>query len=442
MTASIFGSLGHALNFSFAMTWEILWALILGFALSAAVQAVVSKSEMGRLLPDDSPRSIAIASGLGMASSSCSYAAVALARSIFRKGANFTAAMAFEFASTNLVIELGVVLAVLMGWRFALAEFVGGPVMIVVLALLFRAFLTPRLVEVARTQAEKGLRGIMEGHAEMDMSVTEGPLLRRLTSARGSTAISHSYVMDWAAIWKDIAGGLLIAGALAVWVPESFWQSFFLVDHPVLAKIWGPLIGPLVAMMSFVCSIGNVPLAAVLWNGGISFGGVAAFIFADLIVLPILNIYRKYYGGRMSLFLLATFYASMVIAGLAVEALFQVIGLVPPKRSAKVLEASVSLNYTTVLNVVFLGLSVALVIRFLRTGGPAMLRAMGSTAPAAAQHVHGHEAASGPAAQVPAAPGPYVCPMHPEVRQEGPGQCPKCGMTLVPASTVTLEGDK
>ena len=445
MTASIFGSLGHALNFSFAMTWEILWALILGFALSATVQAVVSKSEMSRLLPDDSPRSLAIASGLGMASSSCSYAAVALARSIFRKGANFTAAMAFEFASTNLVIELGVVLAVLMGWRFALAEFVGGPVMIVVLAVLFRIFLTPRLVEAARRQAEKGLLGVMEGHADMDMSVTEGSILRRITSVRGLTAISHSYVMDWSAIWKDIAGGLLIAGALGAWVPESFWQGFFLVDHPVLAKIWGPLIGPLVAMLSFVCSIGNVPLAAVLWNGGISFGGVAAFIFADLIVLPILNIYRKYYGRRMSLFLLATFYASMVIAGSVVELLFQAVGLVPSERSARVLEANVTLNYTTVLNVLFLGLSVALVIRFLRTGGPAMLRAMGSAAPASAQHDHGHHDHHdhpGHEADAAAATGPHVCLMHPEVRQEGPGRCPKCGMALVPALPATLEGDK
>jgi uncharacterized membrane protein YraQ (UPF0718 family) len=423
VTASVFGPFGHALNFSFAMTWEILWALVIGFALSATVQAVVSKAEMSRLLPDESPRSIAIASGLGMASSSCSYAAVALARSIFRKGANFTAAMAFEFASTNLVIELGVVLAVLMGWRFALAEFVGGPVMIVVLVLLFRAFLKPRLVEAARRQAEKGLVGVMEGHAEMDMSVTEGPILRRVVSPAGLTAISHSDVMHWAAIWTDIVGGLLIAGALAAWVPNSFWQGFFLVDHPVLAKIWGPLIGPLVAMLSFVCSLGNVPLAAVLWNGGISFGGVAAFIFADLIVLPILNIYRKYYGRRMSVFLLATFYASMVIAGIVVELLFQAVGLVPSERSAKIMEASVTLNYTTVLNLVFLALSAALGIRFLRSGGPAMLRAMSAPAPAAGPHQ-------------------YVCPMHPEVRQDGPGRCPKCGMDLVPAEPATLDRDK
>ena len=298
------GGLAHALNIAFGMTWEILWALILGFTLSGVVQAVVSKGEMTRLLPDDSPRTIAIACGLGAASSSCSYAAVALARSIFRKGANFTASIAFEIASTNLVIELGIILALLIGWQFTLAEFIGGGIMIALLARLYRAFLTPRLIEMARAQAEKGLRGSMEGHAEMDMAVTEGSLFSRLTSSRGLTAISHYFVMDWTAILRDIVIGLLIAGALAAWVPERFWQSFFLVDHPFWAKVWGPLVGPLVSMLSFVCSIGNVPLAAVLWNGGISFGGVIAFIFADLIILPIINIHRKYYGRRMSLFLL------------------------------------------------------------------------------------------------------------------------------------------
>src|SRR5206468_2985954 len=218
--------------------------------LSAAVQAVVSKAEMTRLLPDDSPRSLAVACGLGAASSSCSYAAVALARSIFRKGANFSAAMAFEFASTNLVIELGIILALLIGWQFTLAEFAGGVVMIALLALLFRAFLKPALVTEARAQAEKGIPGVMEGHAEMDMSVTEGSIWSRVTSSRGFTAISHYFVMDWASIWRDIAIGLLVAGALAAWVPESFWRHFFLVTHPTLAKFWGPLIGPLVSMLS------------------------------------------------------------------------------------------------------------------------------------------------------------------------------------------------
>jgi uncharacterized membrane protein YraQ (UPF0718 family) len=347
---------------------------------------VVSKGEMSRLLPDDSPRSLGIASGLGAASSSCSYAAVALARSIFRKGADFTAAMAFQFASTNLVIELGIIMAVLLGWQFTLAEFVGGPLMIVVVALLFRALLRRRLIEEARAQADRGLVGRMEGHADMDMAVTEGSIWSRLRSPEGVTATSHYFVMDWASVWVDITLGLVIAGALGAWVPEAFWQGFFLVDHPLLAKLWGPLVGPMVAVVSFVCSIGNVPLAAVLWNGGISFGGVIAFIFADLIVLPILDIYRRYYGWKMAGFLLATFYAAMVAAGLVVEFVFGALGLVPEQRAAKVMEASVTWNYTTVLNLVFLALAAVLVVRFLRTGGPEMLKMMSGPA---AENGHG-----------------------------------------------------
>ena len=372
----IVDALLRALSFALGMAWQITWALILGFALSAVVQAVVSKAEMTRLLPDDSPRRLTIAALLGAASSSCSYAAVALSRSIFRKGADFSAAMAFEFASTNLVIELGIIIALLIGWQFTLGEFVGGPLMIVFLAILFRLFLKPALVDEARRHAERGLKGSMEGHAEMDMSVTEGPLLRRIASPAGFTAISHAFVMDWAAIWKDIAGGLLIAGALAAWVPSDVWQRLFLSSDPTLAKVWGPLIGPLIAVFSFVCSIGNVPLAAVLWNGGISFGGVLAFIFADLIVLPILNIYRKYYGRRMTVFLAITFYVTMAAAALVVEFIFGVFGLVPEVHSAQVVEASISLNYTSVLNVIFLALAAALIWRFWRTGGPEMLAMM------------------------------------------------------------------
>jgi uncharacterized membrane protein YraQ (UPF0718 family) len=355
-----------------------------------AVQAVVSKSEMRRLMPDDSPRSLCLAAGLGAASSSCSYAAVALARSLFRKGADFTAAMAFEFASTNLVIELGILMALLLGWQFTLGEFVGGPLMIVLMALLFRVFLKRRLVEEAREEADRGVVGRMEGHAEMDMSVHErAPVWGRLTSPQGFTATANYFVMDVAAIWVDIAGGLLIAGALAAWVPDSWWQSLFLEHHETLAKFWGPLIGPLVAIISFVCSIGNVPLAAVLWNGGISFGGVLAFIFADLIVLPILDIYRKYYGWKMAGFLLVTFYAAMVGAGLIVEFVFDGLGLIPSERDAKVVEASLTWNYTTVLNLIFLALAASLLWRYFRRGGGLrMLKMM--NAPMAHEHAHGH----------------------------------------------------
>ena len=386
--------LWRALSFAFGMTWEVLWALILGFALSGAVQAVVSKREMRRLMPDDSPKTLAIASGLGAASSSCSYASVALARSLFRKGANFTAAMAFQFASTNLVIELGIIMALLLGWQFVLGEFVGGPLMIFFLAILFRVFLTRRLVNEARAEAEKGRIGSMEGHAEMDMSVEAGgrSLWRRLRSPEGFTATAEYFVMDWAAVARDVFGGLLIAGALAAWVPNSFWQSFFLENHATVAKFWGPVVGPAVAIVSFVCSIGNVPLAAVLWNGGISFGGVLAFIFADLIILPILDIYRRYYGWKMAGFLLATFYASMVAAGVAVEFLFQGLGIERHARNAKVEMASVSWNYTTYLNIVFLLVAAVLVWRYFRRGGGwAMLKLMNEPI-GEGEHAHHHGA--------------------------------------------------
>ena len=382
-------AIGRALALAGSMTWEILWALILGFALSAVVQAVVRKSAIVGLLGDDRPRTLAVAAGLGAASSSCSYAAVALARSLFRKGANFTAAMAFEIGSTNLVVELGVILALLMGWQFTAAEFVGGPIMIIVLAVLFRLFVRERVIAAARKQADRGLAGSMEGHAAMDMSVqAEGSFWRRLLSGRGFTAVSHVFVMEWAAILRDLIIGLLIAGAIAAWVPDSFWHNFFISDHPVLSVVWGPIVGPIVAVVSFVCSIGNVPLAAVLWNGGISFGGVVAFIFADLLILPILNIYRKYYGTPMMLVLLGTFYVSMVCAGYLVELLFGAAGLIPTHRNAEVMHAGISWNYTTWLNMVFMALAAVLVARFVATGGVPMLRMMGGSPDAEHDHHH------------------------------------------------------
>ncbi len=374
----VLDAVGHALAISGSMTWEILWALILGFALSAVVQAVVRRATVIRLLGDDRPRTLAVAAGLGAASSSCSYAAVALARSLFRKGASFTAAMAFEIASTNLVVELGVILALLIGWQFTLAEFIGGPIMIILLAVLFRLFLRQRLLDAAAAQSAKGLAGSMEGHAAMDMSIGGGgSLWRRLRSRQAFTSVSHIFVMEWASVIRDIVAGLLIAGAIAAWVPDSFWGHLFLSGHPVASRFWGPLIGPVISMLSFVCSIGNVPLAGVLWNGGISFGGVVAFIFADLIILPILVIYRKYYGTKMMLFILATFYATMAAAGYAIELIFGGLGLIPAGRQAKVAETPVQWNYTTVLNIIFLILAAALCYRFVRTGGIPMLKMMG-----------------------------------------------------------------
>jgi uncharacterized protein len=375
---NVLGEVGHALSMSAAMTWEILWALILGFALSAVVRAVVRREDIVRALGDDSPKTLGTATLLGAASSSCSYAAVALARSLFRKGANFTVAMAFEIASTNLVIELGIIIWLLLGWQFTLAEFVGGIVMIVIVSALFRVFVRPALIAEARKQADKGVAGSMEGHAAMDMSVqTEGTVFQRLFSAEGFTAVAGVFVMEWAAVLRDVVIGLLIAGAIAAWVPMTFWERFFFEGHGIWSLIWGPIIGPVVAILSFVCSIGNVPLAAVLWNGGISFGGVISFLYADLLIIPILNIYRKYYGAKMTLVLLAVFYSAMVLAGYAVEIVFGALGLIPTERAATVVEASIAWNYTTALNIVFLGLAALLVWRFFSTGGREMLRMMG-----------------------------------------------------------------
>lgn len=369
-------AIADVLWLSFRMLWEIFWGLALGFIISAVIEVLVSKDEMSRWLPDASPRSLGLASVLGAASSSCSYAAVAMARSIVRKGGDFTAAIAFQFAATNLVLELGVLLWLLLGWQFTAAEFLGGGVMIVGLALLFRLLLPAPKVEAARVQADKGLAGSMEGHAQMAMSAREGRWLARLTSKRGWVAISHDCVMNWSMLWRDILGGVLIAGALGAWVPHHFWQSFFLVHHPVLAPLWGAVIGPLIALMSFTCSVGNVPLAAVLWNGGISFGGVVAFIFGDLIIVPILLIYRKYYGRWMTGFLFVTSYATMVVAALVVEGAFALVGHTPVVRHATVVSATISWNYTTVLDLVFGAASLLLVTVFATTGGPKMMRHM------------------------------------------------------------------
>jgi uncharacterized protein len=382
-------ALGHALAVAGSMTWQITWSLILGFTLSAIVQALVRRDTVVRLLGDDRPKTLALATGLGAASSSCSYAAVALARSLFRRGASFTAAMAFEIASTNLVIELGIILALLLSWQFTLAEFTGGPIMIVLMAVAFRLFVRKRLIDAARQQADKGLAGSMEGHAAMDMSIqSRGGFWQRMTSREGYTSVSHIFVMEWAAVIRDIAIGLLIAGAVAAWVPDSFWQHLFLTGHPLAAKLWGPIIGPVISLLSFVCSIGNVPLAAVLWNGGISFGGVVSFIFADLIIIPILVIYRKYYGTRMMLTVLGIFYATMVVAGYIVEFTFGGLGLIPAERAAKVTETGIQWNYTTVLNIIFLLLAAALLVRFFRSGGGPMLKMMGGSPDGSEEHAH------------------------------------------------------
>jgi YHS domain-containing protein/uncharacterized membrane protein YraQ (UPF0718 family) len=371
----------HALQISFFMFWEVLWPLAFGFLLSAVVQTVVSKRAVASALGRPNFKGFALACGFGAASSSCSYAAVAVGRALFRRGASFVNAIIFEFASTNLVFELGLVLLILLGWQFVAAEFAGGLLMAVILWIIFKLTLRRRMVDEARRQAERGvIASTMEGHGEMDMSITEGPFLARLFSARAFTAISHYFYMDVYSLYLDLGLGFLIAGALAAWVPNSWWQALFLTNHPVLNEFWGPLIGPVISMLSFVCSVGNVPLAVVLWNGGISFGGVISFIFADLIILPVINIYRKYYGGRMSLYLLGVSYLSMALAGFLIGGAFQLLGLAPTNHHVAVFETSPTWNYTTFLDLGFLALMAVMSWRFFTTGGVGMLRAMAQPA--------------------------------------------------------------
>ncbi len=355
---------------------------------SALIQTVVSKRAVAGALGRPDLKGFVLACGFGAASSSCSYAAVAVGRALFRRGASFVNAIIFEFASTNLVFELGLVLLILLGWQFVAAEFAGGLLMAVILWILFKVTLRRRMVDEARRQAERGVFGSThEAHGEMDHSITDGPFLSRLFSPRAFTAISHTFYLDLNALYLDIGLGFLIAGALAAWVPNAWWQAFFLTNHPTLNEFWGPLIGPVISMLSFVCSVGNVPLAVVLWNGGISFGGVISFIFADLIILPILNIYRKYYGGRMSLYLLGVSYAAMALAGFLVGGAFQLLGLAPTNHHVAVFETQPTWNYTTFLDIAFLILMAVMAWRFVTTGGIEMLRAHARRPPAGASLV-------------------------------------------------------
>jgi uncharacterized membrane protein YraQ (UPF0718 family) len=379
---------GDALRLAFQMFWAVLWPLALGFLLSAIVETFVSRQSISRLLGRDGAAPVALATVFGAASSSCSYAAVAIARTLFRKGATLPNAIVFEFASTNLVFELGLALLILLGWQFLVAEFAGGLLMVVLLALLFRLSLTRRLTEAARIQADRGLSGRMEGHAAMDMSVTDGPLLRRALSSRALTSVSHSLFMNVYGLWWDLLLGFVIAGAIGAWVPATFWPHLFFSGHGFGPELWSALIGPLVALLSYVCSVGNVPLAAILWRNGIGFGGAIAFIFGDLIILPILNIYRKYYSARVAVYLLAVSYVTMVIAGLAVGLLFTAIGWAPSDRNVAVFTTGVTWDGTTYLNIGLLVVIALLLVRFLNTGGIGMLRMMDTPS----EHMGRHDA--------------------------------------------------
>jgi uncharacterized membrane protein YraQ (UPF0718 family)/YHS domain-containing protein len=353
----------HALREAFFMFWETLWALVLGFTLSGAVQAFASREQMQRVLGDHRPAAVARAGSFGMVSSSCSYAAAAMAKSLFQKGADFITSMVFMFASTNLVVELGVVLLILMGWQFAVAEIAGGFVMIALLVLVGRFVFRPSVVAQARRRLDTATEHEHEHKHGSESDVqTAMPWTQRLRSKAGWADAASYALADIKMVRKELLVGYAVAGMLAAWVPMRVWNDVFLTGHGAWTSIENVIVGPLIAFISFVCSIGNVPMAAALWHGGISFGGVIAFIFADLIALPLVLIYRKYYGTGMTVRLFLTFFAVMATAGLVIEGVFSLFGAVPTSRPMQIVTTHLRWNYTTILNIVFLGVFAVLYI--------------------------------------------------------------------------------
>ena len=358
--STIMLDVGRSLHEGFFMFWETLWALVLGFTLSGAVQAFVSKDQMRAKLGNHRPAAVARASGYGMVSSSCSYAASAMSKSLFVKGADFTSSMVFMIASTNLVVELGIVMIVLLGWQFAVAEFVGGPIMIALLAIgggvVFTAPVVARALKRAQGETDGG-----HDHGAMTMVSTERqdelasePFGSKFRSPAAWSDASSYAVADATMLRRELLIGYTVAGFLAALVPDHAWSTLFLHGHGFWTSVENALVGPLIAVASWVCSIGNVPLAAALWSGGISFGGVIAFIFADLIAMPLILIYRKFYGWQLTVRIVALFYAVMVIAGMIAEGVFHVLGFIPSHRTFTASSAHFDWNYTSYLNVVFI----------------------------------------------------------------------------------------
>jgi uncharacterized protein len=346
--ADVASTVLEGLKQSFLMAYEVWWALVFGFAISGVVQAWVPKERIEATMAGGGAGPIAWATGLGAASSSCSYAAIAIAKSLFQKGASAASALAFQFASTNLVWELGLVLWVLLGWQFTLAEYLGGILMIVLMALLLRFFVSPRLEQLARAHAQEADAGHEHDHSGHEESAS---WRERLTSATGWSEVASNFRGDWLMLWKEISLGFLLAGFIGL-LGDDFFNALFLSGGPGwLVAIENVIVGPLIAVLSFVCSVGNIPLAAVLWSGGISFAGVMAFIFADLIVLPIIAIYRKYYGWAFTVRIVALMLLTMIVSALAIDGLFNAAGLIPTTRPSRAdVFGSVQLDYKLVLN--------------------------------------------------------------------------------------------
>ena len=358
----LLGEVGQALLMAFGMFWQVGWSLVLGFAISAVLQTVVSKDAMTAALGRSGVREIALATIAGAASSSCSYASAAVGRTLFKNGAALIPSLAFVFASTNLVVELGIVLYLLMGWQFMAGEWIGGVVLVVVLSFAVRLTYPARLVEAARRHPEPG-----RGHQHGGMGERAGTLREKLARRETWVSVAQNFAMDWSMLWKDLLLGFVIAGALSVFVPNGVWQALFVKGaSPWVQVPANALLGPLVAVLSFVCSIGNVPMAAVLWGAGGSFGGVLAFLYADLIVLPLLDVYRRYYGWKMAAYIAAVFYATMVIAALIMDVAFGALGWIPRYRPDMQIEMThFSIGTTFWLDVVF-GLAALALLRMAR----------------------------------------------------------------------------
>src|SRR5213075_439175 len=347
------------------MAWEVWWALVLGFALSGIVQAWVPRERIERALGGRGAREVALSTGLGAASSSCSYAAIAIAKSMFAKGASFASAMAFQFASTNLVFELGIVIWIFIGWQFTLAELVGGLILIALMWLGLRLFVSRRLEGEARLHAEAAEAGHQHASAGSRLLWRE-----RLTSLQAWSDVAHNFRGDVEMLWKEILAGFLIAGFISL-LPMDFFNSLFITDASwPLRLAENVVLGPIVAVLSFVCSVGNAPLAAVLWSGGISFAGVIAFIYADLIIIPLVRVYVRYYGWRVAGIVVGLMFGAMVAAALAVDGIFSALGLVPSTRPSleSISERGIAWNYTAVLNILFTLVAVALLALTLRRG--------------------------------------------------------------------------
>ncbi len=364
---SVLDTIGQGFHQAFLMAWEVWWALVFGFLISAIVQAWVPRARIEKALAGRGAAPMARATALGAASSSCSYAAVAIARSLFEKGASAATALAFQFASTNLVWELGLVLWVLIGWQFTLAEYVGGLILIGVMWALLRLFVSRQVEEEARAHAHGAASG-HHHHHHHGAGGEPASLRERLTSLSAWAEVADNFRGDWQMLYKEIAAGFVLSGFIGL-LGNGFFRALFITNAPAPARIVeNVVVGPVVAVLSFVCSVGNVPLAAVLWSGGISFGGVVAFLFADLIVLPIVAIYRKYYGWRYAARITALMFVAMVLAALIVEAIFSGVGLIPAARPTRAeVFSSVQVDYKLVLNAVALAAFAALfALRFRR----------------------------------------------------------------------------